>query len=126
MPVSYEEALPGYEFPPTSYELSRSLVSQYLEATDSSDGDFVPPLAAAARAMAAMSELVTVPSGSIHASQEFEFFKLLPAGATVTCQTRVLRKLDRGKMHMLVLEMIIFDEKKEKVQSGKATVILPP
>ncbi len=125
MPVSYEEAVPGYEFPPTSYELSRALVSQYLKATDSSGGDFVPPLAVAARAMAAMSELVILPSGSIHASQEFEFFKLLPVGASVSCQARVLRKLDRGKMHMLVLEMTIFDEKEEKVQSGKATIILP-
>ena len=127
---SYEELVPGYEFPPASYELSGSLVSKYLKAVDSPEeiktlGEFVPPLAIAAYAMTAMAGSLSLPPGAIHASQELEFFKLLPIGATIDCQTKVARKLTRGKLHMLVLELNVFDQNKERVQSGKATVMLP-
>ncbi len=123
--ISYKDLVPGYEFPPTSYELNASLVSKYLRAVDSSGGEFVPPLAIAAYAMTAMAGSLSLPPGSIHASQDLEFFKLVPIGATVNCQARVARKLTRGKMCMLILELNIFDQNKEKVQSGKATVMLP-
>lgn len=130
MVTSYEELVPGYEFPPARYELTSSLISEYLRAVDNPDElkileEFVPPLAIAAYAMAAVSRSLSLPPGSIHASQEFEFFKLVPVGAIIDCHARVARKLSRGKMRMLVLEIDVFDESKEKVQSGKATVVLP-
>jgi len=125
MPISFEDLTLGYEFPPTSYELSPSLISKYLKAVDSVGDDFVPPLAIAARAMTAMTEVLSLPPGAIHASQDFEFYKLVPIGAIVSCQAKVVRKLARGSMRMLVLELNVFDRSKEKVQSGKATIILP-
>lgn len=125
MLISYEDLALGYEFPPTSYELSPSLISKYLKAVDSVGDDFVPPLAIAARAMTAMTGVLSLPPGTIHASQDFEFRKLVPIGATVGCQTKVVRKLARGSMRMLVLELNVFDQGREKVQSGKATIILP-
>ena len=125
--VSYEELIPGYEFPPANYEMSASLVSKYLKAVDSQGDGFVPPLAITACSIAAMAESLSLPPGAIaiHASQELEFFKLLPIGATIECHTRVARKITRGKMSMLILELDIFDQSKEKVQSGKATIALP-
>ena len=128
--IGYEELTPGYEFPPASYELSASLISKYLEAVDCADelkvfGGFVPPLAIAAYAMATMAGSLSLPPGTIHASQEFEFFKLVPIGATINCQAKVARKLARATMRMLVLELDVFDTSKEKVQSGKATIVLP-
>ena len=125
MSISYEELTPGYEFPSASYELTPSLISKYLKAVDSSSGEFVPPLAIAAYAMTAMAESLSLPPGSIHASQELEFCKLVPIGVIVSCQAKVARKLTRGKMHMLMLELNVFDQNNEKVQSGKATVMLP-
>ena len=122
--------MPGYEFPPASYELSSSLISKYLKAVDSPEeiktlGEFVPPLAIAAYAMTAMAGSLSLPPGAIHASQELDFFKLLPIGATIDCQTKVARKLTRGRLRMLVLELNVFDQSKERVQSGKATIMLP-
>ena len=130
MTVSLEELAPGYEFPQTSHELTSALVFNYLKAVDSSDElkilyEFVPPVAIAAYAMAAMTESLSLPAGSIHASQDFEFFKLVPVGAMIRCQAKVARNLYRGKLHMLVLELNILDQNREKVQSGKATIILP-
>jgi len=123
--ISYEELVPGYEFPPASYELSSSLISKYLKAVEGSGDEFVPPLAIAAYAMTAVSGSLSLPPGTIHASQELEFFKLVPVGAVVNCQAKVARKLARAKVHMLVLELDVFDQNKEGVQAGKATIVLP-
>jgi hypothetical protein len=125
--VNYEELIPGYEFPPASYELSASLVSKYLQAVDGSGDGFVPPLAITACVIAAMSGSFSLPPGTIaiHASQELEFLKLVPIGATIECHTRVAQKITRGKMSMLILELEIFDQGNEKVQSGKTTIALP-
>ncbi len=126
-PITYEELTPGYKFPPTTYELNASFVSKYLGAVDGSGDGFVPPLAITACAIATMTKSVPLPPGTIaiHASQELEFLKLVPVGATIECQIGVAQKIARGKMSMLVLEIEIFDKGKEKVQSGKATVALP-
>jgi len=125
--ITYEELIPGYEFPPATYELSASLVSKYLKAVDSEGDGFVPPLAITACAIAAMAGSFSMPSGTIaiHASQELEFFKLVPIDVTVECHTRVSQKITRGKMSMLILELEVFDKGKEKVQSGRATIALP-
>jgi len=124
--VNYEELIPGYEFSPTSYELSASLVSKYLQAVDSAGDGFVPPLAITACVIATMAGSFSLPPGTvaIHASQELEFFKLVPIGAAIECHTRVAQKITRGKMSMLILELDIFDQGKEKVQSGKTTIAL--
>ncbi len=125
--ISYEELIPGYEFPPAVYELSASFVSKYLKAVDSVGDGFVPPLAITACAIAAMTRSIPLPSGTIaiHASQELEFFKLVPIGDTIECHIGVAQKIARGKMSMLILELEVFDKGKEKVQSGRATIALP-
>jgi len=125
--VSYEELIPGYKFPPATYELSASLVSKYLNAVDSAGDGFVPPLAITACAIASMTGSLSLPSSAIviHASQELEFFKLVPIGATIECRTEVAQKITRGKMSMLILELEVFNKGREKVQSGRATIALP-
>jgi hypothetical protein len=126
-PISYEELASGYKFPPATYELSTSFVSKYLRAVDGSGDGFVPPLAVTACAIAAMTKTIPVPPGTIaiHASQDLEFLKPVPIGATIDCHIGVAQKIARGKMSMLVLELEILDKDKEKVQSGRATIALP-
>jgi acyl dehydratase len=125
--ISYEELTPGYKFPPSTCELSVSLVSKYLEAVDGAGDGFVPPLAITACAIATMTKSIPLSPGTIaiHASQELEFFKLVPIGATIECHTGVAQKITRGKLSMLILELEVFNESKEKVQSGRATIALP-
>jgi hypothetical protein len=125
--ISYEELTPGYKFPPATYELSASFVSKYLKAVDGAGVGFVPPLAITACAIATMTKSVPLPPGTIaiHASQELEFFKMVPIGTTIECHIGVAQKIARGKMSMLILEIEVFDKDKEKVQSGKATIALP-
>jgi len=125
--ISYEELIPGYKFPTATYELNASLVSKYLKAVDSAGDGFVPPLAITACVIAAMTGSLSLPPGTIviHASQELEFFKLVPIGATIECHIGVAQKITRGKMSMLILEFEVLDKGKEKVQSGRATIALP-
>jgi hypothetical protein len=59
-----------------------------------------------------------------HAAQEFEFiglFRSVPCGVRGT----VVRKLSRGPMRMLTLEMSISDESGAPVQLGRSTIVLP-
>ena len=125
--ISYEELTPGYKFPPATYELNASFVSKYLKAVDGAGVGFVPSLAITACAIAAMTKSVPLPSGTIaiHASQDLEFFKLVPIGTTIECHIGVAQKIARGKMSMLILELEVLDKGKEKVQSGRATIALP-
>lgn len=125
--ISYEELIPGYEFPTARYELSSSLVSKYVKAVDGQADGFVPPLAITACAIATMAGSISLPPGTvaIHASQDLEFFKVVPVGTTVECHIKVAQKIARGKMSMLILELEILDRDKEKVQSGRATIALP-
>ena len=127
LPITYDELVLGYEFPPASYELNSSVISKYLEATGEQDSltmEFVPPLAIAAYTIAAMSGLFLLPPGVIHASQDLEFLKLVPIGTKMECHNRVTQKLDRGKMHLLAIEFNVFDQDREKVLVGKATLVL--
>ncbi|MFC1993040.1 MaoC family dehydratase [Chloroflexota bacterium] len=127
-PVSFDQLVAGYEFPTTSYELNAPLISKYLEAVGgqpSPAAEFVPPLAIAAYIMTAMSQSLTLPAGSIHAAQDVEFFKLVPIGATVECRAKVAQKLQRGKLNLLILELEALNQDREKVLSGKATLVLP-
>jgi hypothetical protein len=124
--ITFSELSSGYEFPVASYVLDAALVSRYLEAVESEGDGFVPQLAIAAYAMKAMMDVISLPSGAIHASQELEFFKSVAIGSEVKCRSRVVRKVSRSQMKMMVLEMDVLGEDGDTVQLGKTTVILPP
>jgi acyl dehydratase len=125
LPASYDELTPGHEFPPVDYVLDPDVVAAYVQAVGAGERVYVPPLAVAARAIASLGSLVALPAGTIHAAQEFEFHRLVPVGARVVCAARVVRKLSRGPMRMLTLEMSISDESGAPVQLGRSTIVLP-
>lgn len=127
--TSFEQLAVGHEFPPTTYQLSESVISKYVEAVDGQQ-DFltsriVPPLAIGAYAMTALAQSFSIPPGSIHASQEFEFLKIVPIGTTITCSGKIAQKIERGRLTLVVLEINVLNRDEEKVLSGKATVAVP-
>jgi len=125
LPAGYDDLTPGHEFPPVEYVLDESSISAYVEAVGAATRPYVPPLAVAARAIASLGELMEMPAGTIHASQDFDFSALVPVGARVVCAAKVLRKLARGPMRMLTLEMVVSDTDGNVVQRGRSTVVLP-
>ena len=129
--ISFDQLVDGYEFPSASCDLDALFVSKYLEAVDRRkeqnipSSEFVPPLAIVARVMTELSKSLELPPGSIHASQELELFKLVPVGAAINCRSRVVQKLNRGKLRLLAIEFNALNQDEEKVLSGKATLVLP-
>ena len=128
-PLSFKELSVGFEFPPTRYELSKMIVAKYLEGveeeTDFLTWGMVPPLAIAACAMTTLSRSFTVPPGSIHASQELEFLKPVPIGASVSCSGRIAQKLVRGGLSLVILEINVTNQDGERVLVGRATIAAP-
>ena len=128
--LEFGELEAGYDFPPSQYRLDSEVVSAYLKAVgDESrlyqDEKLVPPLAVAAYAMAALSENIQLPSGTIHVSQEFEFRDLASAGENLTSRARVSRKQSRGKLHLMDIELRVSNEDQKIVLTGKTSFILP-
>lgn len=116
----------GFEFPPVSYELTSSNIAEYEEAVETSSPieNFIPPLAIAAYAMKAISQTVPLPPGSVHTSQELEFFKPVAVGENISCQARIIQKISRANLNMVMIEINTVDQNNEKILSGKTTLTL--
>jgi acyl dehydratase len=128
--MEYHQLEVGNEFPPTQYQVDSATVAAYLEAVQETsslyrDTSIVPPLAVAARAMAALSEALSFPSGAIHVSQELEFMAMVSTRDELTSRARVSRKQDRGKLHLLTIDFQVVNQAGSPVLSGKTSFILP-
>jgi len=120
----------GHEFPPQSYLLDSQTISNYLDAVKEFSDLFrgeglVPPMAVAALAMAALSSSITLPPGTVHVSQELDFLGLVRVGDTITCQSKVSRKVDRGGMHLVSTDLTVFNQNKTRVLTGRVGFVLP-
>jgi len=128
--VEYSQLEAGYEFPPSSYKLDSSMVAMYLKAVEDTsslyqDTELVPPMAVAAYAMAALSESISLPSGTIHVSQELEFIDTVSIKDTITSYAKVSRKQSRGKFYLLTVDLNVFNQRQKAVLAGKTSFILP-
>ena len=128
--VEYSQLAPGYEFPPSSYKLDSLMVATYLKAVEDTsalyqDTELVPPMAIAAYAMAALSENIYLPPGTIHISQELEFIDTVSTKDTLTSYARVGRKQSRGKFNLLTINLNVFNQRHKAVLAGKTSFILP-
>jgi acyl dehydratase len=128
--IEYHQLCAGFEFLPQSFILDSQAVSLYLEAVkESSDlyrnEGLVPPMAVTAYAMAALSRAVTMPPGTIHVSQELDFLKLVRVGDTITCQSTVSRKVNRGGLRLMNTDITVLNQNQEKVLTGRVGFVLP-
>jgi acyl dehydratase len=128
--IEYFQLTVGYEFPPQSYTLESEQVGFYLEATRDSSSLYrntglVPPMAVTAYAMTSLSQSVTLPSGTIHVSQELDFLCPVKTGDTITCRSKVSRKIDRGGMRLMNIDLTVTNQRAETVLTGKVGFILP-
>lgn len=126
----YRELEAGYEFPPVSFQLDSAAVAGYLNAVEESSelyqgGELVPPMAVAANAMAALSESISLPPGSIHVSQELEFIHSATTRDTLTSYARLSRKRDRGRLRIVTVEFNVYNQEKQLIISGKTNFTLP-
>ena len=128
--IEYSQLEPGFEFPVSSHKLDSSTVAIYLEAVGETsslyqDTDLVPSMAIAAYAMAALSESICLPPGTIHVSQELVFIGTVGIKDTITSYAKVNRKQSRGKFHLLTIDLNVFNQNRKAVLTGKTSFILP-
>ena len=110
--------------------MDSATVYLYLEAVkESSDlyrrEGLVPPMAVTAYAMAALSEALTMPPGTIHVSQELDFLKMVKVGDTITCFCKVSRKVERGGLRLMNTDISVLNQNQEKVLTGRVGFVLP-
>ena len=128
--LEYSQLDAGYEFSPSSYKLDDSIVSTYLEAVEDTsrlykEAGLVPPMVIAAYAMAALARGISLPPGTIHVSQGFEFIEPVNAGETLTSYAKVNRKQSRRKFNLLDVDINVLDKTRKTVLAGKTSFILP-
>ena len=128
--IEYRQIETGYDFRAVSYQLDTSMAASYLKAVGETSSLYqntklFPPMAVAAYAMAAVSDGISLPPGTIHVSQELEFVDTVSVGDTITCRAKVARKQDRGRLHLMTVDLNVFNQNQKKVLSGKTSFVLP-
>ena len=128
--TEYNQLEAGDDLPASSYKLDGPMVAIYLKAVEETGGlyqetELVPPMAIAAYAMAALSESVYLPPGTIHISQELGFVGTASVNDTITSFAKVSRKQSRGEFHFLTIEFNVFNQNQAAVLVGKTSFILP-
>jgi acyl dehydratase len=128
--AEYYQLTVGFEFPPQNYILDAAAVALYLDAVKETSSLFreeglVPPMAVTAFAMSSLSQSVTMPDGTIHVSQELDFLKPVRVGDTITCRSKVSRKVDRGGLRLMNVDISVTNQNQETVLTGRVGFVLP-
>ena len=128
--IDYGELSNGYEFAPVSFRPDGEMVTAYLNAIEGDKSTYdkdkiVPPMAIAALAMAAMSQGLVLPPGTVHVSQELKFEDTVKTDETLTSYARVNRKVARGKFNMLTVGINVLNQEQATVLTGETSFILP-
>jgi len=121
----------GYRFPPISFDLTADYVSQYLDAVEDASAVYrerglAPPLAAAARGLGALLEVLDLPDGALHVGQEVAVRAGLPIGATLTLAGRVAERAERAGLIISVIEFELTPAGSDVAAlTGRTTVAVP-
>ena len=128
--IDYSQLDTGFEFPAISHTLDTSTVATYLKAVEESnelynDTKLVPPTAVAAMAFAALSRSISFPPGTIHVSQKLEFKSTVSVPDTIVCNASVIRRRDRGNLHILTIALSVSNQQGKELLDGNIEFILP-
>jgi hypothetical protein len=130
VPATLTDLPAGHVFAPVPFTIEPEASRAYREAVGDAlsvyggAGSAVPPLAVAALGLGALLEQVTLPAGSLHASESVECLGVVPEGAVVECRARLAQRSVRAGWVVSVLdsEMLIGGEPAVKT---RATVLSP-
>lgn len=128
--IAYQDLKAGQEFPAAAFQVDSATASDYLKAVEEErviyqNTGLVPPMAVAALALKALINAISMPPGTIHVSQEFEFMAAVSTQDTLTSHATVSRIQERGKLHLINIDISVLNQKKQPVLAGKTGFILP-
>ncbi len=128
--IKYQDLKAGQEFPPAAFQVDSATVADYLKAVEEDNVIYqntglVPPMALAALALKALINTISMPPGTIHVSQEFEFIDAVNTRDTLTSQAKVSRVQERGKLHLMTVDINVVNQEQKPVLAGKTSFVLP-
>lgn len=128
--TGYQDLKEGQEFAPAAFQVDAATVADYLKAVEESNGLYentglVPPMAVAALSLKALISALSMPPGTIHVSQEFEFLATVKTEDNLTSHARVSRAQERGKLHLITVDTSVLNQESQAVLMGKTGFILP-
>ena len=128
--TEYQDLQAGQEFPPATFQVDSTTVADYLAAIEEDNAIYqntglVPPMAVAALALKSLIGAISMPPGTIHVSQEFEFIDTVSAQDTLTSRASVSRIQERGKLHLINVDINVSNQEQKPVLAGKTGFILP-
>jgi 3-hydroxybutyryl-CoA dehydratase len=128
-PTALDSLPKGYQFSPTTFDLSPQWVGDYITAVeDSAIGafvDLVPPMAVAALSVRALLEEASLPPGAIHLAQELAFCRAIERGEQLTARARVASRGERQGWVLMGVELALEDGDSLEVMTGRATLTCP-
>ena len=119
----------GHVFEPITFRITPGAARAYRDAAGDTLNLYaqlgaVPPLAVAALALGALLQQVSLPPGTLHASESLRFSARVPTGATVECRATLAQRSQRAGWIVSVLDSQISCEGRPAV-SARATVLSP-
>ena len=128
--IEYQDLKAGQEFPPAAFQVDSTTVDDYLKAVEEDNAIYqntglVPPMAVAALALKSLISAISMPPGTIHVSQEFEFIDTVNTQDTLTSHAGVSRIQERGKLHLISVDINVSNQEQKPVLAGKTGFILP-
>jgi hypothetical protein len=128
--MDFNQLEEGYEFPVARYTVDASMVATYMGAVDETNSIYsteglVPPMAVLMYAMSALSENISLPPGAIHFYQEMESLYEVHINEQIESHAEVSRKQDRGRLHVLTVDLSVLNQDRRPVMLGKTGFVLP-
>lgn len=120
----------GEQFDLGRLAVERAWVAKYLEAVADSSPIYTqlnaaPPMALAAHVLGALIEKLSLPPGTIHATQELECMSMITLGQEVSCTATLSRPLQRGEWSFVAAQFTVVGQGGEALLAGKSTVMVP-
>jgi hypothetical protein len=127
---SYDSYYVGQKFPCFTYTVTEEKVKRYIEAVQDQNllylqKKVVPPALAAVYTRWPMITGMMGRPGTIHAKQQYQYYKSIPWNATVSIYGEIIDKYIKKNRKYVVQQVKVFDESGSLVTVSKATIILP-
>jgi hypothetical protein len=129
VPVVLTDLAAGHVFPPIRFTVDAAQSRAYRDATGDrldfyDSAGVAPPLAVAALALGALLGQVSLPDGTLHASEALTYAAAVPVGAELECRATLTQRSVRAGYVVSVLDSdIVLDGK--TALSTRATVLSP-
>ena len=119
----------GHVFDPITFSVDPERAQAYRAAAGDELGLYeasgvVPPLTVAALALGALLDHVSLPPGTLHASESLSFKAPVPSGASLQCRATVAQRSQRAGWIVSVLDSEISHDGQVAVLA-RATVLSP-